>query len=62
MKRMTQKQADKLIDATFNRVASGVQIPLMSIPKIFAAGRSALAEGRDLDTAIRDIVAVLRVN
>jgi len=57
-----QKQADKLIETTFYRVASGVQINVMDIGKVFAAGRAALAEGRDLDTAILAIVAQLRVN
>lgn len=64
MKKQTkaEKQADKLIEATFRRVANGVQINIMDIGKIFAAGRTALAEGKDLDTAILAIVAQLRVN
>lgn len=62
MRKPTMKQIDKLIEASFYRVANGVQIPIMDIGKVFAAGRAAIAEGRDLDTAIREIVAQLRVN
>lgn len=62
MRKPTAKQIDKQVEASFYRVASGVQINVMDIGKVFSAGRAALAEGRDLDTAIREIVAVLRVN
>jgi hypothetical protein len=61
MRKPTMKQIDKLIETSFYRVASGVQINIMDIGKVFTAGRAALAEGRDLDTAIREIVEILRV-
>jgi hypothetical protein len=64
MKRQTkaEKQADKQIEQAFYRVASGAQINVMDIGKVFSTGRAALAEGKDLDTAIREIVAILRQN
>lgn len=64
MKRQTkaEKQTDKQIEQAFYRVASGAQINVMDLSKIFSAGRAAIAEGKDLDAAIREIVAVLRQN
>jgi hypothetical protein len=64
MKRQTkaEKQADKQIEQAFYRVANGAQINVMDLGKVFSAGRAAIAEGKDLDAAIRAIVAVLRQN
>jgi hypothetical protein len=50
---MNAKQTDKLIEAAYYRNCQGTMINIMDISKIFAAGRAALAEDRDLDTAVR---------
>jgi len=60
--KLAAERIDKMIESSFRRVACGVQINIMDIHKVFTAGRAALAAGQDLDTAIRAIVAVLRVN
>jgi hypothetical protein len=60
--KLAAERIDKMIESSFRRVACGVQINIMDIHKVFTAGRAALAAGKDLDTAIREIVAVLRVN
>lgn len=52
---------DKLIEETYYRHGYGVTIDLFSIPKIFAEGRAALAEGRDLDAAIIESIARYKV-
>jgi hypothetical protein len=62
IQRKGRGQIDSQIEDSFRSVANGVQMNIMDIHKVFTAGRAALAEGKDLDTAIREIVAVLRVN
>lgn len=53
---------DTLIERAYYRVAQGVQINVMDIGKVFAAGRQALAAGGDLDAAVAAAVAQLRQN
>lgn len=51
---------DKMVDKVYRENCSGIQINMMDIPKVFAAGREALAEGRDLKTAIIEFVETIR--
>lgn len=66
MRRQTPKQAaaarDKQIEQAFYRHATGVQINIMDLGKIHAAGRAAIETGRDLDAAIVAAVAEYRQN
>ena len=62
---LTSRQARKLdrqIEQIFYATSSGVQIPMLDIPKIFAAGRAAAAAGTDIQTAVVAAVAAVRVN
>lgn len=62
MKKLTTKQIDKLIEAAYYRHGAGVEIDIFDISKIYKAGRKALAEGRDLDLAIRAMIDICRKN
>lgn len=53
------KQIDKQIEQIYYRRCSGVQINIMDIGKVFAAGRAAYAAGTDMETAI--VEAALRL-
>jgi hypothetical protein len=53
---------DRQVEAMYYRIASGVQIDVMDIGKVFDAGRTAIAAGEDLEAALRAIVAQLRRN
>jgi hypothetical protein len=59
-KKMTEKQARNLISKTYTESCSGISIDMMDISKIFAEGHKALAEGRDLKTAIVAFVETIR--
>jgi hypothetical protein len=45
------------IERIYGQACSGVQIPLMSIPKVFAIGRTAALLGGDDETVKAAIVA-----
>jgi hypothetical protein len=53
MKRQSKadKAIDKRIETIYYRNCSGIQINIMDIPRVFAEGRKAIAEGAD-DTAL----------
>jgi hypothetical protein len=60
-----QKQIDRTVEAAYYRACNGIQIDIMDIGKVFAAGRQAIAAGKqgaDLDTAIRAYVETIRKN
>ena len=46
------RKVDKRIEAAYLGTCKGVQVSMMDIPKIFAEGRKAVAEGAD-DEALR---------
>ena len=48
-----QKAEDKRIEAAYRETCSGIGILMMDIPKVFAEGRKAIAEGAD-DAALRE--------
>lgn len=56
------KALDKEIERIYYATCSGITIPLMDIPKIFAAGRAAAAAGTSLEAAVVATVDVLRVD
>lgn len=63
MQKPTKRQTaimDAQIERAYYRLAQGVQISVLDIGKVFAAGRAALATGADLDAAITAVVAILR--
>ena len=62
MRKLTAKQLDKEIDAIYRRNCSGITIDIMDISKVFAAGRQAAAEGRNIEEAVIAIVQAIRKN
>ena len=60
-----KKLDDKRIEQAYYKVADGVQIDMMAIPKVFKVGEKAIAEGADdaaLEKAIADFVETIREN
>lgn len=57
-----EKKIDGLIEAAYYRHGNNVQVNVMDIPNIFNAGRAALQAGKDLDTAMIELVAKYRQN
>lgn len=69
MAKVSAKAQQKKDDARINRVyvasCQNVQIPMLDIPKVFAVGRKAIAEGADdevLKAKIVEFVATIRTN
>lgn len=56
-----EKQIDKRIEAAFYAKCGNVQIPMMRIPDVFAEGRKAISEGRDLEDALVSFVSTIAV-
>ena len=59
------RKAEDRIAKAYGAVASGVQIPMMSIPAVYDVGRKAIAEGADdevLKARIAEFVQTIRVN
>ena len=55
-------RAEKAADEIVERIAcSGIAIPMLEIPKMFAEGRKALAAGLDVDATVRAYVETIRV-
>lgn len=55
MTKVTKRQAniiDKEIEAIFREHCAGVQIPILRLSEIFAAGHQAAIDGRDLVQAV----------
>lgn len=62
---MTKRQSNKLdkqIEQIFYAHCSGIQIPILSIGKIFAAGRAAALAGESIEAAVLASVAAVRAN
>jgi hypothetical protein len=61
-----QTKAEKALDAEIDQLyrvnCSGVQIPMLDIPKVFAVAKQARAEGKDMKEAILAFVATIRRN
>lgn len=47
---------DKEIESAYYRIASGKQISIMDIPKVFSDSRRAIANGAEVDQAVRAAV------
>lgn len=56
------KAADKLITSIFTRRCQNIQISVLGIGKVYAAGRAALAAGQDPEAAIVAFVETIRKN
>jgi hypothetical protein len=62
VKQLSAKQIDKLVERAYYARCSGIQIDVMDISKVFAVGRAAYAEGRDVEAAIAAFVEEIRKN
>ena len=49
-------KAQKVVEARVNKAVGGFRIPMMSIPKMYAAMEAAIAAGAD-DAAVKAVVA-----
>lgn len=54
---MTQKQMDREIEKAYYKLAQGLVISIMDIPKVFRDSRKFILEGAAVDQAVR--VAIL---
>lgn len=61
-KKLTKKQVDKLVEQTYYKNCANITINMMDIPKVFAVGRKAYEEGRDLTQAIVAYVEEIRTD
>jgi len=57
-----EKALDREIDKLYRENCSGIVINIFDIPKVFAEGRKARAEGRDMKDAIVSFVNQIRKN
>jgi hypothetical protein len=65
MTKRQKKAMDRRIEQAYYRRCSGIQIDIMDIGKVFAAGRTALENGADeagLEDAIVQFVETIRKN
>lgn len=61
-RRKKQDPIDAEIDRIFNTHCNGIQISVMDIPGVFAAGRAAHGRGEDIQAAVLAFVARVRQN
>lgn len=57
-----QKRIDNLVEASFYRHAQNVQIPVLDLSKVHAAGVAAAQAGGDIDAAMIAAIAQYRRN
>lgn len=57
-----QKALDRQIERIYGQRCHGIQIDIMRIGDVFAAGRKAAAEGRDIGDAVAAFVETIRKN
>lgn len=57
-KPLSKKALDKLIESLYYKHASGLQINIMDIGKVFKAGEKAYAAGGDVEQAVKDAISV----
>jgi hypothetical protein len=57
-----QKALDRQIERVYGQRCHGIQIDIYDIGKVFAVGRMAAIEGRDIGDAIAAFVETIRKN
>ena len=62
VEKIAHNKAEKLITKVYTENCSNVSINVMDIGKIFKVGHAALAEGKDLKTAIVEFVETIRTD
>jgi len=61
-KSKAEKAVDKLIESTYYKYGSGVQIMIMDIPKIFREARVEMLTGKPIEEVIQNLIAKYRQN
>jgi len=61
-KKLSASKIDDLIDQAYRLYGNNVQVNMMDIPKIFRAGREAIAKGENLQDAVKAAIALYRKN
>lgn len=57
-----QKRIEREVEAAFSKHGSNAQFDIMDLSKISAAGRTAAAEGKDIEAAVVEAIAKYRKN
>lgn len=60
--KIAAKKLDQEIDTIYKAHCAGIEIDIFDIEKVFAEGRKARAEGRDMKEAIVAFVQTIRKN
>jgi hypothetical protein len=60
--KIAAKKLDQEIDAIYKANCAGIEIDIFDIERVFAVGRTARAEGRDMKEAIVAFVQTIRKN
>lgn len=61
-KQQAAEKIDNLIEAEYYKQASGVQVSVMDIGKIFAECRADLLAGKTMENAVKSAIAKYRKN
>lgn len=64
-KTKAEKLAEARVDRAYRAACSGIQVPMLELPKIFAHGLARVAAGDDdaaLAASVRAYVETIRVN
>lgn len=57
-----EKRIDKEVEAAYAKHGQGVQIPMMEIGSIYAAGRNAVKNNESIEEAVKAQIEKIRVN
>jgi hypothetical protein len=61
-KKPRSKDLDKQVEQAWYQFASGVQVDIMDIPKIFDEVKAEIAKGTDIETATKTVATKYRKN
>ncbi len=61
-KKKQLKQLDSEISQRWTKLAHGIQVNMMDIPRIYQYCREKTLQGYDLDTSVNDMIEKYRMN